>query len=115
LEDGPAFSFSDTLNDSILAITEDYGTIGIDMEIERQCSYFPFIARHYFANEERQYCMEESNDSIDLRRFFEIWVKKEAIIKSKGGSIYDNLRAFNAFSPYYVERFIYKEIDFSQI
>jgi len=114
LEEGPALSFSDTSNDSILAITKDYATIGVDIEVEKPSSYYPFIVQNYFRGEEKQYCIIDENSSIDISRFFEIWVKKEAIIKSMGGSIYNDMLACNVFCPNYIGKLLYKKLDLSK-
>ena len=115
LEEGPALSFSDTSNDSILAITKDYATIGVDIEVEKPSTYYAFIAQNYFRSEERQYCIIDENSSINISRFFEIWVKKEAIIKSMGGSIYNDMLACNVFCSNYFGKLLYKKLDLSKI
>ena len=108
-------SFSDTSNDSILAITKDYATIGVDIEVEKPNPYYAFVAQNYFKSEERQYCIIDENSSINISRFFEIWVKKEAIIKSMGGSIYKDMLACNVFCPNYIGKLLYKKLDLSKI
>ena len=115
LEEGPALSCSETSNDSILAFTKDYATIGVDIEVEKPSSYYPFIVQNYFRSEERQYCIIDENSSINISRFFEIWVKKEAIIKSMGGSIYNDMLACNVFCSNYFGKLLYKKLDLSKI
>lgn len=86
LNTGIVFNISHSLGFSALVVSNAYSNIGIDIEVNRPYKYWERIARRYFLKSEQEYCAENNR----LERFWQIWVKKEAIVKCLGGSILEN-------------------------
>lgn len=91
---GPSFSISHSLGCSALIISNAYTSIGIDIEVNRPFESWERIAKYYFLEKEQKYCA----DSNGLERFWQIWVKKEAILKCIGDSILENALKVDTFN-----------------
>lgn len=83
---GPVFSMAHSLKYSVLVVSNVYSSIGIDIEVNRPFKYWERIAKRYFLESEKKYCA----DGNGLERFWQIWVKKEAVVKCLGGSIIED-------------------------
>ncbi len=91
---GQSFSISHSQGCSALVVSNTYSSIGIDIEVNRDFKYWKRVAKRYFTKIEREYCINTNC----LERFWEIWVKKEAIVKCLGGSILENAFEVDAFN-----------------
>ena len=96
LPNGIVFSISHSYNYSLMVVSNTYSNIGIDIEVDRPFYYWEKIVKRFFLESENKYC----KGSNGIRRFWEIWVKKEAIIKCLGGSIFENALDINTFDYY---------------
>lgn len=94
LLDGKVFSISHSLEYSVLVESNIYSSIGIDIEVDRPFNYWERIAKRFFLESEKKYC----EGSKGINRFWQIWVKKEAIIKCFGGSILENALDVDTFN-----------------
>ena len=96
LNTGFVFSISHSLGFSALVVSNVYSSIGIDIEVNRPFKSWERIARRYFLKSEQEYCAENNR----LERFWQTWVKKEAIIKCLGGSILENALEVDTINYY---------------
>lgn len=84
----PSFEFniSHTAGALVVALAED--PIGIDVEKVRAVDIS--IAKRFFSQQELTFVMQADGDQN--RRFFDIWTKKEALIKCSGQGLSVDLR-----------------------
>lgn len=104
------FSISYTYNASIVIFSET--EIGIDIEYIKDIKDIKdkFIYR-FFVEDERTYIMESNDKIIEIKRFYEVWTKKEAYIKWCGKGLSIPLNSFSIFDKELSKHFItiYKE------
>lgn len=72
-------------------------SIGVDVERWRPLPDLRSIATRYFHERERKWILDRTDAQL-VRRFFEIWVRKEAVVKGIGKGLSLDLRSF-AVSP----------------
>lgn len=94
LRDGGVLSISHSLSYSVMVESKTLSSIGIDIEVDRPCKYWKNIVKQFYLEPEQKIC--EGKNGIN--RFWQIWVKKEAIIKCNGGSIFDSIKQTNTFN-----------------
>lgn len=94
LLNGKVFSISHSIKYSVMVVSDFYSSIGIDIEVNRPFRYWTRVAKRYFLETEQKYC--EGDDG--LKKFWMIWVKKEAILKCLGGSIFENALDVDTFN-----------------
>ncbi len=82
---GIEFNLSHTLDWAAVVVTHDV-PCGIDIELIRPVPEMLDIARRWFAAEEFR-ALEELDESMRTRRFFELWTEKEAWLKACGRGI----------------------------
>lgn len=82
------FNFSDTKDAILIGVTKDC-EIGVDIETLNRELDHEGVADHYFTDAEIK---ELKNSSEPKRRFLEYWTRKEAILKSSGVGIMDDVR-----------------------
>ncbi len=75
---GPDFNISHAYDRVVCAISSE-AQIGVD--IEKEISFDTYQLKKYFNEEELLYINE------DKRRFYEVWTKKEAILKAAGSGL----------------------------
>lgn len=93
LPGGPAFNVSHAAGRLLLAIAPQ-GRLGIDIELLRRVEDLEGIARHNFADDEREALLARPIAGRD-RAFLELWTRKEALIKALGGGLSIPLQAFS--------------------
>lgn len=90
------FNISHTRESFAIALARDFH-VGIDLEKIKQSINFHPIIENYFSNKEREYILDLKAQSID--RFFQLWTRKEALLKALGTGIINNLRQVNVSEP----------------
>lgn len=81
--------FSHSKDLLVLAFVRNFD-IGVDIEyIEQNRSMFQLISKYY--SEIEKNWIEKSKDAVTA--FYRLWTMKEALIKSKGGSVFNDLRS----------------------
>lgn len=93
LPGGPAFNVSHAAGRLLLAIAPQ-GRLGVDIELLHPVEDLEAIARHNFADDEREAVLATPTADRD-RAFLEIWTRKEALIKALGGGLSIPLQAFS--------------------
>lgn len=73
--------------DHIAAIVSDEGEVGCDLEVIRPRENWPRIARAVFSKDEQAELHGQSAENA-LPTFWQIWTKKEAILKRSGQSVW---------------------------
>jgi 4'-phosphopantetheinyl transferase len=61
--------------------------VGIDIEEVKTCFTFTDVIPFSFSNQERQYIEADGKSSV---RFYELWTRKEALVKAIGSGIDEN-------------------------
>lgn len=87
------FNISHTLNAIVVGISNC--SIGIDVEQIRPAKLK--MAHRFFCDAEIEYVYSGRKDTQELR-FFEVWTRKEAIVKYKGTGIREPLNQINTFA-----------------
>ena len=67
--------------------------VGVDIQEYRENVDFPALSKRFFTSEEQTYIGE------DLRRFYEIWTKKESYVKYTGEGLERGLGSFCVLEP----------------
>lgn len=89
------FSISHTRNAVFCA--EDDSPIGVDTENISVSAPFS-IAEMYFHEKEKNYIADASSYYEKTRCFYEVWTKKEALLKCRGTGICDDISKINVLS-----------------
>ncbi|MBW9461338.1 4'-phosphopantetheinyl transferase AcpT [Kluyvera sp. EC_51] len=71
--------------DTIVLLLSDEGEVGCDLEVVRPRENWPTLAHAVFTPQERTE-LETKPSNEQLAAFWQIWTRKEAIIKQCGGS-----------------------------
>ena len=82
---GLEFNLSHTSDWTAVVVTRGV-PCGIDIELIRPIPQMLDIARTHFAPEELR-ALEQLDENIRPRRFFELWTEKEAWLKACGGGL----------------------------
>lgn len=85
---GIYFNLSHTNNKALIGFYKK--DIGIDIEYKKEIEDYNGIGELVFTEEEIEYINNDSNKKKD--RFYEIWTKKEAIIKSIGKGLSEEVK-----------------------
>ena len=81
--------------------------VGFDLEVHRENVSYNKIAQRYFTEEEHEFISAEG-----LEAFFEIWVRKEAIVKYLGSGLAEGLDSFSVIKgELFLNEVIVKEKD----
>lgn len=88
------FNISHTRNSFAIAISE-HCSIGIDLEELNENIKFEPIIKRFFSEEEYNYILNSKRKSRD--RFFLLWTRKEALLKSIGVGIIPQLSHIEVF------------------
>ena len=100
------FNLSHAESFGIIALTRD-GAIGVDLEAIHPLPELRDLARRYFSVTE-QTLLADLRGSEETRRFYQIWTRKEALVKGLGLSfarvsnqlnVWDNAEGFNPQVP----------------
>lgn len=86
IEDFSCFSISHT--GRIWAVLICERECGLDIQLEKKCD-ISAISRRLFAPEDADMVCGTGSLPDDTGRFFSIWVRREALTKALGGSVYD--------------------------
>jgi 4'-phosphopantetheinyl transferase len=90
---GPDFNISHTHDRVICAISTD---VQVGVDIEKEVSLEKYQLKKYFNEEELLYINE------DKGRFYEVWTKKEAILKATGDAGLIQAKNIRFYGPYAV-------------
>ncbi len=93
-----SFNISHSWETAIIAVSAT-AEIGIDIETIRPFDNFMEIAEHYFHPQETQAIAAVSR-SERLRKFYEIWTQKEAVVKALGTGLSLSLNSFHVSGGY---------------
>ena len=85
------FSLSRTKNMFAFVIGKHDQILGIDIEQIKPEIDFKNISLNYFSIEEQQSILSLKNDADQKRTFFEIWTRKEALLKALGVGLSNDL------------------------
>lgn len=83
----PFFNISHSGNEIVLAI-DAFAPVGVDIEIERPRKAWPRIAQDYFGAAELQR-LKALPETEQLCAFWHGWTLREAVLKQRGGSVWD--------------------------
>lgn len=93
----PCFSLSHGGDYTVLATDES----GIGADIEKIREVNPAISKRFFTPEEAKYASDD-------KKFFEIWTRKESIVKADGGGIAGGFLSFSVCeSPVFYRNSVY--------
>lgn len=95
LQGHPEVNFNISHCSHYVALAVDSKPVGIDIECVKPFS--ENIAKRFFAADEVSYINAEAG-GLRCRRFFEVWTKKEALIKWEGKGLSKPLPSFSVFS-----------------
>ena len=70
------------------------GKCGIDVDFQRDLKYAAKISQRFFTIEEQEYISSHADSEY---AFFEIWSKKEAVIKMHGTGMFADAKNYNVF------------------
>jgi 4'-phosphopantetheinyl transferase len=85
------FSLSRTKNMFAFVIGKHNQILGIDIEHIKPEIDYKNISLNYFSIEEQQSILSLKNDADQKRTFFEIWTRKEALLKALGVGLSNDL------------------------
>jgi 4'-phosphopantetheinyl transferase len=83
-------NFSISHSGSLVVYSDSKMDVGIDIEQHDEIDFDALS--DFFSSAEKQYILSSTDTK---RRFFEIWVKKEAILKALGIGIVNGMKEFN--------------------
>lgn len=106
------FNLSHSSDYFAFAIANDKNTfVGVDIEVVRENLDITQITNNYFHKNEIDYILNNnSNDFTMHRKFYEIWTRKEALLKMLGTGLTENLLEID-MRPGEREIFIQNNID----
>ena len=78
--------------------------VGVDVQRHDPSANAEAIGRRHFAPDERSYV------GGDVRRFYEVWTKKESYLKYTGTGLAADLRAFSVLTPEQKIRYFYRTL-----
>jgi 4'-phosphopantetheinyl transferase len=87
------FNISHKSSISLIGLT-DKGQIGVDVEENIRNEKTLRIAERYFHAQELDWIKESKSEVEYNLRFYRIWSMKEAIVKTLGGGVFQNLNEF---------------------
>lgn len=100
------FNFSHAESSGLIALTRD-GAIGVDLEAIHPLPELHDLAKRHFSISE-QATLVDLSGSAETRRFYQIWTRKEALVKGLGLSfarvshqlnVWNNAKSFNPQIP----------------
>jgi 4'-phosphopantetheinyl transferase len=90
------FNISHTRTSFAFSVSDGFYN-GLDLEeINPEMNFIPVIKR-FFSESEVQFILEDEKQSRE--RFYLLWTRKEALLKSTGTGIIDNLSTVEVFRP----------------
>jgi 4'-phosphopantetheinyl transferase len=90
---GPDFNISHAHDRVVCAVSTD---VQVGVDIEKIVSLDNYHLKHYFREEEISYIQQ------DKVRFYEVWTKKEAILKATGNAGLTRAKNIRFYGPYAV-------------
>ncbi len=94
LREGGLFFNASSSEEHMAFIFSRTSPVGIDIETIRPLPYLDEMVESYFSEEERTF-LSHGNP---LRRFFNIWTRKEAVLKALGVGMVDDLKKYNCYT-----------------
>lgn len=99
--DSLKFNISHT-KDTCAFLFSEIGEVGVDVEKLNSNKRCLQIAKRFFNHEEYEYLL--SLDEIGIQKeFFDMWTKKEALVKCLGSQMYYNMQKINTLSSVWVD------------
>lgn len=89
------FNLSHSHNKSVISFYKD--EIGIDIEYINELTEIDELTELVLSKQE-QLILEELSGDRKIRKFFDLWTKKEALIKAGGLGISDNIKNIDLYS-----------------
>ena len=104
IKEGIYFNLSHTDNKGLIGFYRE--DIGVDIEYKKEIEDYNGIGKLVFTEEEMQYI----NNNKKKDRFYEIWTKKEAIIKSMGEGLNEDVKnlSIGIKNNFYCGRYIWQ-------
>jgi len=93
--DDPGFHFNLSHSGEYVALAIGSHPVGVDCEQTRMNRDTDAIARRFFSAAEQQW-LAGCHDSERARRFFELWSRKESLLKATGAGLSGSLASFDA-------------------
>ena len=90
------FNISSSSNRFVAAFCHQH-TIGVDIELIRQIDEIPQLINDYFTKEENDW-INSQPENMRTSEFFQIWSKKEALVKANGKGLNIELNKMNVLS-----------------
>jgi phosphopantetheine--protein transferase-like protein len=84
------FNITHTKEAFAFAVSNDFN-VGIDLERINQNTDILPVMESFFSKKEREYILMPKTDPEIRNRFFQLWTRKEALLKAFGTGIIDNL------------------------
>ena len=94
LEDHLEFQFNVSHSGNWVAAAVANKPVGIDVELINETKDFMEIAKRFYSEEEYVHLAKEPNDTSKLASFYDIWTKKESLIKAVGKGLSIPLKSF---------------------
>lgn len=91
---GIHFNYSHSGEFLIFAISKNI-EVGVDIELVKDLPDMIDLAKNYFSEKELQHFHSLENKTDRVNFFYEIWTRKEALLKALGTGIIDDLRSIN--------------------
>ncbi|MGZ3774768.1 MAG: 4'-phosphopantetheinyl transferase family protein [Pseudobdellovibrionaceae bacterium] len=88
------FNTSHTKEITLLGIVQDM-QIGVDVEKIVERKYMDDLALKFFSLQEVEWMKQSFDHQEKLSRFFRLWTMKEAVIKTLGGGVFQNIHQFS--------------------
>lgn len=93
----PRFNLSHS-GDRIALLVSDEGEVGCDIEVIRPRKNWPRLAEAVFSADERRE-IDNAPEDGRLATFWQVWTRKEAILKQSSGSVWQLTHATPELSP----------------
>ncbi|HDI3021939.1 TPA: 4'-phosphopantetheinyl transferase AcpT [Cronobacter turicensis] len=95
----PELAFNLSHSDGVVALAlSDAGAVGCDIERVRPRRSWPSLARAIFSEEE-QAMLSALPEEARLPAFWQCWTRREALLKQRGGAVWELLQAPAILTP----------------
>lgn len=94
---GVEFNLAHSADLLLLAVTRGV-TVGVDVERIRRLNNSQAIARRFFTKREADWLQDRTDGQLD-RAFFDLWTRKEAVLKATGEGISGGLASLELLRP----------------
>ena len=105
IQDRKDFCYNLSHSGRYVVIAWGSSEVGVDVQKHDPAANTEMIAKKYFTSDERAYA------AGDIRRFYEVWTKKESYLKYTGKGLREDLRSFSVFAPEAEFRYLYRVLE----